>query len=336
MRMCLGQVRVPLLALLSLSALATAAHADLKICNRMSYVIDGAIGIDDGGATATRGWFRIDPAQCKVVLQGALKADRVMLHARALSVYGASPMPQNGTDQLCVASENFIIAAARQCRGEQTLAAFTEIKPSQAEDGSQVAYLAEDSEYDDDQAKLAAIQRLLVIAGYDASPIDGVDGPKTQAALAAFLKARGLDAKAVDAPNFFDVVTKAVQQPSATGLTWCNDTRTKIMAAVAEDDGKAITSRGWYGIEPGKCLRPDLGAQPKRVFSYAEAVGADARPVTVKDKPVNWGGATMLCTRESKFEIAEQGDCSSRGLTATGFAPVDMSGSGRTLRFAMP
>ena len=55
-----------------------------------------------------------------------------------------------------------------------------------------MAYLAEDSEYDDEQARLAGIQRLLVIAGYDAAPIDGVDGPKTQAALAAFLKSRGL------------------------------------------------------------------------------------------------------------------------------------------------
>jgi peptidoglycan hydrolase-like protein with peptidoglycan-binding domain len=54
-----------------------------------------------------------------------------------------------------------------------------------------VAYLAEDSEYDDEQARLAGIQRLLVIAGYDAAPIDGVDGPKTQAALAAFLKIAG-------------------------------------------------------------------------------------------------------------------------------------------------
>jgi uncharacterized membrane protein len=51
---------------------------------------------------------------------------------------------------------------------------------------------------------------------------------------------------------------------------------------------------------------------------------------------LNWGGGTMLCTRESKFEINEQGDCSTRGLGATGFAAVDMSGGGKTLRFALP
>ena len=62
------------------------AHADLKLCNRMSYVIEAAIGIDDKAATATRGWFRIDPAACRVVAQGTLTADRILLNARALGV----------------------------------------------------------------------------------------------------------------------------------------------------------------------------------------------------------------------------------------------------------
>jgi uncharacterized membrane protein len=42
------------------------ALADLKLCNRMSYVVEAAIGIDDKSATATRGWFRLDPAACRV------------------------------------------------------------------------------------------------------------------------------------------------------------------------------------------------------------------------------------------------------------------------------
>ena len=128
----------------------------------------------------------------------------------------------------------------------------------------------------------------------------------------------------------------AVQSPSGAGLTWCNDTPHKIMAAVATDDGKTVISRGWYRIDPGKCLHPDIIGQPKQVFSFAEAVGADNRAVKFKDKPLNWGGATRLCTRESKFEINEQGDCGTRGLAVTGFAPVELSSGGKTLRFAMP
>ena len=96
----------------------------------MSYVVEAAIGIDDKSATATRGWFRIDPAACRVVVQGTLTADRILLNARALGVYGASPIPQNGSDTLCIAPDNFVIAAARQCRAGQTPAPFTQITPT--------------------------------------------------------------------------------------------------------------------------------------------------------------------------------------------------------------
>jgi uncharacterized membrane protein len=323
-------------AALGLLASTAPAAADLKLCNRMSYVVEAAIGIDEKAATATRGWFRIDPAVCRVVVQGTLKADRILLNARALGLYGSSPIPQNGSDTLCVAQDNFVIAAARQCRTGQTPAPFTQITPTPTDDGNLVAYLAEDSDYDDEQARLAAIQRLLVIAGYDAAPIDGVDGPKTQSALAAFLKSHGLASDAAQSPNFFTAMIEAVQAPSAVGLTWCNDTPYKIVAAVAADDGKQLTSRGWYRIDPGKCLHPDVAGQPKQIFSFAEAVDADNRTIRVKDKPLNWGGPKEFCTRESKFEISEQGDCATRGFGSNGFVAVDMSSGGKTLRFAMP
>jgi uncharacterized membrane protein len=323
-------------ALLCYITSAAPAAADLKLCNRMSYVVEAAIGVDEKATTATRGWFRIDPAACRVVLQGTLTADRMLLHARALSLYGASPIAENGNDTLCVAEDNFIIAAARQCRAGQTPAPFTQITPTKTDDGNLIAYLAESAEYDDEQARLAGIQRLLGIAGYDASPIDGVDGPKTQSALAAFLKSRGLPSDIVSQPTFFATMVDAVQAPSPTGLTWCNDTPHKVMAAVATDDGRTVTSRGWYRIDPGKCLHPDIIGQPKKVYSFAEAVDADNQAIKVKNKPLNWGGLTQLCTRENKFETSEQGDCPSRGFIASGFTAVDIARGGKTLRFALP
>src|SRR3977135_2764234 len=84
-------------AAISLFFSSAPALADLKLCNRMSYVVEAAIGIDDKSATATRGWFRIDPAAGRVVAPGTLTADPLLLNARALGVYGASPIPQNGT-----------------------------------------------------------------------------------------------------------------------------------------------------------------------------------------------------------------------------------------------
>ena len=163
-------------------ALVQPARADLQLCSRMSYVVEAAIAIEDKGAAATRGWFRINPGQCRIVIQGTPPGETLYLHARALPVYGGSPLPQAGHADFCIADGNFIIAAAKACnsRPGQRLMRFSEIKPSQSDQGL-TAYLGEEADYDPAQARLAGVQRLLVIAGYDANPIDGLEGKKTAA-----------------------------------------------------------------------------------------------------------------------------------------------------------
>lgn len=311
------------------------ALADFKLCSRMSYVLDAAIAIENKGDVATRGWFRLHPAQCRVVIQGTVPDGRILLHVRVLPVYGNAPTPPGSADQFCTAPGDFLIATGRQCRSGQNLAPFVEIKPAQAEDGTFSATLAEDNEYDEEEARLAAIQRLLVVAGHEVSPIDGVDGPKTQAALAKFLKDRSLNADLLKAPDLFDRLIAAVQTPSTTSLSWCNDTPHTVMAALGSDDGKALTTRGWYRIEPGACATPEISGTPRRLFSFAEAVDRDGRPLQSNGKPVNWGGTTALCTRDSKFELTEQKDCAGQGFATTGFAGVAVDGN-KTLRLRMP
>ena len=97
------------------------AAADLKICNRMSYVAEAAIAVQERGAAASRGWFRVDPGQCRSVLQGALTANEIFIHTRVNAVYGPSPAAQTGDVDFCVADGNFVIGGARSCRGGQTI-----------------------------------------------------------------------------------------------------------------------------------------------------------------------------------------------------------------------
>ena len=286
-------------AALMLLAVQT-AYADLRLCNRLSYVVDTAIGFEDKGATATRGWIRLNPGECRGVLQGAATGEHLYVHARTLPLYGPSPIPQGGHADLCVADKDFVIAAARRCERDQRLAVFTEIKPSETPDGP-LAVLAEDADYTDVQARLAGIQRLLVISGYDAHPIDGVTGRKTEAALAQFLKDRSLTAAAAEEARFFDVLLDAAQKPAGTGLSWCNDTTYPVMAALGADEKGAIVTRGWYRVEPGKCLRPEYAAQARRLYSFGEAVDAEGKAVMRGGKALAWGGATVLCTREARI-----------------------------------
>jgi len=323
------------LALLSAAAFATPARADLQLCNRMSYVVETALGIEDKGAAATRGWFRIDPGQCRVVLQGEVQAETLLVHARALPVYGASPLPQGGHADLCVAQDNFVLAAARTCtaRTGQKLARFTQVKPSETDKGLTI-YLAEEAEYSDDQARDAAIQRLLNIAGYDVSPIDGIRGAKTDAALLQFIADNKLAPTAAGRSDFFDVLIAAAQRPEGTGFVWCNETSHVVMAALGVQESGAVVTRGWYRVDPGKCLRPEVKGQVRKLFSFAEAIGANGQPVQRAERPLSWGGETILCTRNVKFELIDHKDCAGQGLTAAGFATVELSGrSGTRLRF---
>ena len=322
---------IPAATLAALGALSQPARADLQLCNRMSYVVEAAIGVEDKGATATRGWFRIDPGLCRTVMQGELQVEQLYVHARALAVYGASPLPQGGHADFCVANDSFIIANARVCqRSVQKLARFTAVKPSENDKGALTAYLAEEAEYTDDQARDAAIQRLLTIAGYDASPIDGIRGAKTDAALAIFLQDNKLGVTAAGRIDFFDVLIAAAQKPDGVGFAWCNDTGNVVMAALGIEDKGMITTRGWYRVEPGKCLRPEVKGQLRRLYSFAEAVGGDGQALRRGAAPLAWGGETVLCTRNVKFELTEHKDCADRGLTATGFASVDLSSRGGT------
>ena len=319
------------LAFVALAAFAQPARADLQLCSRMSYVVEAAIAIEEKGAAATRGWFRVDPGQCRTVLQGALPGDTLYVHARALAVYGGSPLPQAGHTDFCVGENTFVMPATRNCgRAGQRIARFTAVKPSDNDKGVATAYLAEDAEYDNEQARDAGIQRLLAIAGYDGGPIDGVRGAKTDAALAQFIADNKLANTAAGRSDFFDVLIAAAQKPNSAGFAWCNETKTTVMAALGVEDKGTVVTRGWYRVAPGKCLRPDLSGQPQRLYSFGEAVGLDGLPVKDAGSHASWGGATILCTRNVKFELTDHKDCAGTGLTATGFATIELAGSGGT------
>jgi len=314
--------------------LSRPAHADLQLCSRMSYVVEAAIAIEDKGAAATRGWFRIDPGQCRTVLQGALPGDALYIHARALPVYGGSPLPQAGHADFCVGENSFVLPVTRSCnRAGQKMARFTAVKPSENDKGITTAYLTEDAEYDNEQARDAGIQRLLVIAGYDNGPIDGVRGAKTDAALQQFIAENKLEKTAAGRADFFDVLIAAAQRPNNAGFAWCNETSNPVMAALGFEDKGTLVTRGWYRVEPGKCLRPDMTGQPHRLYSFGEAVGSDGLPLRGSSQPMAWGGATILCTRNVKFELSDHKDCAGSGFTATGFATVELTGRATTVQF---
>ena len=314
---------------------ATQAQAGLTLCNRTSYRVQAAIGLEKRANVATRGWFHLDPGECKLVLDGTLDADMVYLHTRTPPLYGSAPIAQSGQAELCVRDGDFDMADGRGCPVSQQ-ARFAAARPSEQPSGPTVN-LAEEADYDDTQARLAGIQRLLAIAGYDAYPVDGVPGAKTQAALAKFLADRKLPAEAAAQPGFFDTLLEAANNPAGAGFAWCNDTKYTVMAALGVVEMGAIVTRGWYRIDAGRCLRPDLRGDPRRLYSYAEAVDSSGRAIKRDDAPLAWGGEVPLCTRDGKFDLSNHKDCAARGLNSAGFAVIDVGANPSTvMRFKEP
>lgn len=313
----------------------TPARAELTLCNRTSYRMETALGLEKRANVATRGWFRLDPGQCRQVVDGALDVDMVYVHARTPPVYGSPPLPQNGQAEFCIRDGDFEFANARGCPLSQQ-ARFTAARPSDSPKGPAVN-LAEEADYDDDQARLAGIQRLLVIAGYDANPIDGVEGAKTQAALAKFLRDRKLPADAAASQTFFDTLLAAAQNPQGAGFSWCNDTQYTVMASLGIVEMGAIVTRGWYRVPAGQCVRPDVHGEPHRLYSYGEAVDTNGRTIKRGDTALSWGGAVALCTRDGRFELSDHKDCAARGLNSAGYAVIDAGGQpATTVRFKEP
>jgi uncharacterized membrane protein len=270
-------------------------------------------------------------------LHGKIEADRLFLHARTLAVYGPVKPLNAAQIELCVGQGDFLVAGARCGKAGENIVPFAEVRPRDVE-GRPTVLLAEPADYAADQARLAAVQRLLALAGYGVEPIDGLAGPRTDTALASFLRERGLAPDMASSPAFLDLLIDAVRENASRGLLWCNETAYTVMAALGVDEASAIATRGWWRIAPGACVRPDLPRRGvQQLYSFAEAIDENGAAVEKAGRALQWGGATELCTRNAKFEIREHGRCEARGLSAHGFAAVEVTArTGTTIRFREP
>ena len=173
------------------------------------------------------------------------------------------------------------------------------------------------------------------IAGYDANPIDGLEGKKTSAALDQFLKDRRLPADAANGATFFQAMLDAVKAADGVGFSWCNETPYPGDGGARRgrerrgDDARLVPRRRRQVRQAGPA-----GEARKALFSFAEAVDKEGQSLKRGDRLLAWGGPMQLCTRDVRFEISEQKNCGAQGLTATGFAVIDMAGKqGATVRF---
>ena len=322
---------LPLLVALAFAAPALAADDDslpLDVCNKSSYAADVAIGLEVSTGAATQGWFRVLPGECREMLQEGVGAKRHLLNVRPLALYGTPPETEHGAIRLCVREEDFLIAGATECAREgQFMADFVPVDPVTVDGRRQVA-IDEPSDFDLGQARIAGLQRLLGLAGYDAGTIDGVEGARTGSAIATFAQDANVDEGDLAA------VTTALIDRIASGQVdavpkFCNETLNPVMFAIGVPLGEGIETRGWYQVSPGNCARPlatTLSGQ--KLYVFAEAVDRAGAAILAHGQPVAWSGKTMLCTKNLEFRIRGHKNCEARGMSSRGFAEFTVPGDG--------
>ncbi len=106
----------------------------------------------------------------------------------------------------------------------------------------------------------------------------------------------------------------ATAQPARADFVLCNNTASRVGAAIGYKDSDGWTTEGWWNLPARKCetvLKGNLVARYYYVYAIDYDHGGE------------WMGQAFMCTRDKEFTIRGISDCLARGYDRTGFFEVD-------------
>ena len=307
-------------AVVMLFLFAVPAAADLKLCNRTSYVLYSAAATVTASEIVGQGWTRIAPGACRTVLPGNLTASGYYVYARSSDAHAGPARAWGGDKPVCVRDVDFNSRNTLFAHGCSSDDFFT--LPFASIDAhhspSWTMMLSETPAIATlDQAKTAGLKRLLKDLGYNLASSDSGPDKAFDAALADFRKRLHVFAKASDADLFDALETSALKVTAPAGYSICNDTTKPLAAAIAKKDGANWISQGWWKIEAGSCaqaITTPLAAD--NIYLFAQKVGGSAVVA----------GRTTFCAANIEFDIQGRTRCRDRGLSEVGFAETTVKG----------
>lgn len=108
---------VTALAMVGLAAASAPALADFRVCNATQNLVGVAIGYRAAGGWITEGWWHVEGATCKTLIEGPLSSRYYYLYAEDAERGGR----WDGPISMCIAEKEFKITGVKDCipRGYQ-------------------------------------------------------------------------------------------------------------------------------------------------------------------------------------------------------------------------
>ena len=288
------------------------------VCNETSYVLRFASAYIRSDRMQVAGWTSIQPGAC-VTLTPPKDSPR-FLFAESLPIHRGGIREWKGGFELCASEENFTSDATDNCqlKNMETRDYFA-VNPSER----RTAFI-EPSDFGEN-AEIAGLQRLLQDGGYRITRIDGLSGRRTLRTITSAKADLEQDKNATNQELITALIPKAEETRNTIGLDICNDSTERIYGAIAIQQDGNWTSRGWWPIDIGACVKPfdrSLIGTQAHVFALQESKTEDGQPAPDRKLRSEVVTPAPFCIAESRFAALGREKCQEQGYAAVDFRPL--------------
>ena len=174
-------------------------------------------------------------------------------------------------------------------------------------------------------AATAGLQRLLQDAGYKITRVDGLSGRRTLRTIASAKSDLELDKTATEQELISALIPKAEAARNTIGLDICNDGTARMFSAIAIQQDGNWTSRGWWPVEIGACVKPfdrSLIGTQAHIYALQEFVSEEGQPQPDRRLRSEVVTPAPFCIAESRFAALGREKCLEQGYTPVDFRPI--------------
>ena len=297
---------------------AQSAIHNWDICNETSFVLRFASAFIRSDRMRVAGWTPVQPGAC-VTLTPPKDSPR-FLYAESLPIHRGGIREWKGSFELCASEETFTSDATDNCqlKNMETRDYFA-VDPTERRTA-----LIEPSDFGEN-AETAGLQRLLQDAGYKITRIDGLSGRRTLRTITSAKAELELDKNATNQELMTALTPKAEETRNTIGLDICNDSTQRVYSAIAIQNDGNWTSRGWWPIDVGACVKPfdrSLIGTQAHVYALQEAISDDGQPEPDRRLRSELVTPAPFCIAESRFAALGREKCQEQGYAAVDFRPL--------------